>query len=325
MKPTVRQILAIAKTEFRFGLRRGAPVVMTALIGLLLAAGILMNTGNNLSMADPGMGQFTPDQVVRLTERGITPGVYRSLARDQYADHTAQDTTGAWFSLYLALLLLPLAAAGTIPADRQFGVSELLRSLPLDGNVYLLGKIFGTLSLVLFIALFPFLLFLSVLEGILSLAYGGGIPLPLFLFFMELSLVDGLPVLVFASSMGVLAGIGSRSRRTAILPGLVTGILAISFWLWAFRSVALSPVSDLVDIFDLAAHSVFQGYQNIWQASWTRVVGMGNVPAFDLTLLGSDAPIVRMGQVAGMYALSLAILAGVYALARRWLLWKENF
>jgi ABC-type transport system involved in multi-copper enzyme maturation permease subunit len=317
---TPGQILAIARTEFRFSLRRGAPVVVTALIGLLLGAGILLNTGNNLWMADANLEQFTPEQVERLAEAGITAQVYRSLARDEYADFTAQDTTGAWFFIYLGLLFLPVATAGAVPADRKFELAELLQSLPIDGTIYLAGKVLGTIGIVLFIACFPFLLLIGVLEGILFFVYGGGIPPALILFYLGLSFLDGLPVLIFAAAVGVLAGTGFRSRRAALLPGLVTGILAIAFWFSAFRSPEVP-----VDTYDLAAYHVFQGYQNIWQASWDKIAGPGSTVPVDLTLMGAEAPVVGVGQVILMYGIALVVLVGAFFLARQWLKWKENF
>ena len=144
---TLQQIFSIARTEFRFGLRRGAPVVVTAVLGLILGAGILMNIGNNVQMADPYMEQYTPEQVAKLAQNGITADIYRSLSQGEFADLTAIDTTQTWFFLYLALLFLPVATAGTIPADRQFGVLELLRSMPLGGNIYLFGKILGVINI----------------------------------------------------------------------------------------------------------------------------------------------------------------------------------
>ena len=136
---TLQQIFAIARTEFRFGLRRGAPVVVTAVLGLILGAGILMNMGNNVQMADPHMEQYTPEQVDKLAKNGITAEVYRSLSQGEFADLTAIDTTQTWFFLYLALLFLPVATAGTLPADRQFDPALHDRTLA-DGLAVLAGE-----------------------------------------------------------------------------------------------------------------------------------------------------------------------------------------
>jgi ABC-type transport system involved in multi-copper enzyme maturation permease subunit len=318
---TLWQIFAIARNEFRFGLRRGAPVVVTAVIGLLLGAGILMSVGTNYQNVDPNMEQYTPEQFNQLAQNGITPEVYRYLTPGAFADLTAMDSTGAWFFMYLALLFLPIATAGMIPADRQYGVFELLRSTPLDGSTYLAGKVLGGIGIVVLIACFPFLLFLAVLEGIMLKFIGFGVPLDLITFYLKLSVLDGLPVLACGAALGVLAGVAFRTRRSAILPGILTGILAIFSWLSAFRFPASSPNG-----FDVAAYSVFQKYQSIWQALWDRISKPGAFSSsYEFSLVGIGEPAAGIGRVLVMYLVILAMLAGLFSLARLWLKWKENF
>jgi hypothetical protein len=317
---TLQQIFAIARTEFRFGLRRGAPVVVTAVLGLILGAGILMNIGNNVQMADPYMEQYTPEQVAKLAQNGITADIYRSLSQGEFADLTAIDTTQTWFFLYLALLFLPVATAGTLPADRQFGVLELLRSMPLGGNIYLAGKILGVIGTVVFIACFPFLLFMTVLEGIMLKFIGFGVPLELVTFYIKLSAMDSLPVLACGATLGVLAGVTIRTRRTAILPGIITGGFGLIAWLSAFRF----PVSSQ-NTFDLAAFHVFQTYQSIWQAMGARLLKWASLSSYEFSLVGTSAPVAGFARVLVMYLVILAVLACLFGLARFWLKWKENF
>jgi len=317
---TLWQIFAIARNEFRFGLRRGAPVMVTAVIGLLLGAGILMNTGDNILNVDVHMQQFTPDQVAQLAKNGINAEAWRSLSQGAYADLVAMDTAGVWVYLYLALLLLPIATAGSIPADRQFGVFELLRSTPMDGSTYLAGKVLGGIGLVVFIACFPFLLFQVVLEGIMLKFIGFGIPSGLIMLFLKLSVMDGLPVLVCGAALGILAGVAFRTRRVAILPGIIAGLLAIFSWLSTFRF----PVTSS-NILDVAAYSVFQKYQSIWQVLFVRIVKPDSLPSFELSLLGIGAPEVEITRVLVMYLVILGVFAGLFTLARLWLKRRENF
>jgi ABC-type transport system involved in multi-copper enzyme maturation permease subunit len=317
---TLLQIFAIARTEFRFGLRRGAPVVVTALIGLLLGAGILINIGSNVYMADPQMEQYTPAQVDRMVKIGLTAEVYRSLSDGEFADLTAMDTMRTWFFLYLAFLFLPVATAGTIPADRHFGVLELLKSIPFDGSTYLAGKILGVIGIVVFIACFPFLLFLAILEGIMLKFIGYGVPLRLIMFFFKLSVLDSLPVLACGAALGVLAGVTIRTRRTAILPGIIAGGFGLIAWLLAFRF----PVS-LQNTFDLAAFHVFQTYQSIWQAMGARLLKWASFSSYKFSLVGTSAPVAGFDRVLVMYLVILGVLACLFGLARFWLKWKENF
>jgi ABC-type transport system involved in multi-copper enzyme maturation permease subunit len=317
---TLWQVWAIARTEFRFALRRGAPVVVTAVIGLLLGTGILLSWRLNLQMADPNMEQYTPEQVQRYAENGITPEVYRGLALAEFADLTATDTVEAWLMLYLALLFLPIATAGTVSADRQFGVFELLRSMPMNGWTFLAGKVLGGIGIVLFIACFPFLVFLAVLEGIMLRFLGFGIPLELLALFIKLSILDGLPVLACGAALGVLAGVAFRSRRSAILPGLIAGILGIFSWLTVFRMPA-----GLQNNLDLVAYHVFQNYRSQEDAALARIFGQELNPAYQMSLVGNDAPLVGIARVIIMYVVVLAAGAGLFGLARLWLSRKENF
>jgi ABC-type transport system involved in multi-copper enzyme maturation permease subunit len=317
---TLWQIFAIARTEFRFGLRRGAPVVVTAVIGLILGAGILMSWGGNVQTVDPHMEQFTPEQVEKLAKNGITPQVYRALSQGEFADFTAMDTIGPWFSIYLALLFLPVATCGTIPADRQFGVFELLRSTPIDGSTYLAGKVLGVIGIVLFIACIPFLLFLAVLEGIMLKFIGYGVPLDLITFYLKLSVLDSLPILASGAAIGILAGVAFRTRRRAILPGFITGSLGIFLWLSAFRFPVFSQNN-----FDLAAYYVFQNYQSIGQALNIRILKWASFSSYRFNLVGNNAPTLGIAHILVMYLVILAVLAGLFGLARLWLRHKENF
>jgi ABC-type transport system involved in multi-copper enzyme maturation permease subunit len=315
---TLIQILAIARTEFRFGLRRGAPVVVTAAWGLILGAALMLDMTLNLPNYDPGLDQFSPEQAERFAQQGITAEVFRSLTRDQFADQAAGSATNAWFFAFLGLLFLPAAAIGAIPADRQFGAWELLRSTPLQGGTYLAGKILGLCAIVTFIGSFPLLLFFAVLEGLLLAHFQAGIPPALLWFYLKLALMDGLPILWFATALGALAGVAFRSRRAAILPGFAAGMLSLYFWTTAFKP---PPVS--YSQFDLAAYHVFQGYRSIGQATWARLAP--DMPLFDNSLLGADAPVVGTFRVLGMYLVVLGVLAGIAGLARLWLKWREDF
>jgi ABC-type transport system involved in multi-copper enzyme maturation permease subunit len=314
------QIYAIAHTEFRFCLRRGGPVVVTALIGLLIGAGILINPIINLPDVITPQDNYTAQKWQQLAQIGITPTIERSLNRDLLADLTAGGSPQSWFPIYLGLLFLPVATAAAIPADRKFGTMELLRSLPIDGTRYLAGKMIGILATIILVSSFPFLLFLAILDGILLSYTGFGVPLELIGFFLKLSMFDGLPVLLCGAALGVIAGIAAHSRRAALLPGFAAGIMGMLIWL-----IALRPPKMSYNTYDLAAYHVFQGYRNIWQSSWTRITGDTSGTQFDLSLLGTQAPRVSLAQVTVMLIIAVVILAGLAVLARMWLRWKEDF
>lgn len=317
----LRQIFAIARTEFRFGLRRGAPVVVTALIGLIVGAAILLDPIANLDyMKYEELSEELPQEKIEAwAEIGVTAEVFRSLHRDNTADEAASSTVSGWFLMFMGLLFLPIATSGVIPADRQFGVLELLRSTPIKGTTYLAGKVLGVFGIVFFIAIFPLLLFFAILEGILISVYQGGIPLYLIGFYIKLAIMDGIPLLAFGAAIGVLAGIALRSRRAALFPGLLAGIGSVFAWIKIFQAPGIFSNS-----IDKAAVYVFQGYQSIAQASWDKILGL-EVPPFDLSLLGVDVPVVGIGQVLVMYEVILAVFVGLSSLASLWLHKKENF
>jgi ABC-type transport system involved in multi-copper enzyme maturation permease subunit len=314
----ILQVLAIARTEFRVGLRRGAVVVLTAFIGLVLGAGILLEPVLNMRSGSQ-FDEFSAEQIRSLDQMGITETIFLSLERDESADSTAISSVQAWLLLYLGLLLLPPATAGCIPADRQFGVLELLRSQPIDGTTYLAGKLLGTLGLVLFVAIFPLLLFFGVLEGMLMITFQHGLPFSLIGFFLRLGLLDGVPILVSGAALGVLVGIAFRSRRTAVFPGLLAGIGALYIWIKAFQAPGV-----FANGIDRAAAFVFQGYRSRAEAGWDPYIEPG-LTLFHLELLGSEAPHVETGQVLLMLAGLLTVLLILAVCARLWLKWKEDF
>jgi ABC-type transport system involved in multi-copper enzyme maturation permease subunit len=314
---TIWQIFAIARTEFRFGLRRGAPVVVTALIGLILGAALLLDPIANLQFYNPSLDQFPPEKKQAFIQAGVTEAVFHSLERDGFADLTAGSAQFSWFFIFLALIFLPVAAIGAIPADHSFGVWELFRSLPIKGNTYLVGKILGLSVTVAFIGIFPLALFFALLEGILLAHFQVGIPWGLLKFYLELALLDGIPILFFSVAVGALAGVVFRSRRAAILPGFALGLVSLLFWKAAFKA---PPVTFYQ--FDLAAYYVFQGYHSLLAAAWARI--RSDFPALSNPLLGAGAPFVGIIQVLLMYLAILVVLAGVFSLAGLWLKWKEG-
>ncbi len=209
----------------------------------------------------------------------------------------------------MALIFLPVAAIGAIPADHSFGVWELLQSLPIKGNIYLVGKILGLSATVAFIGIFPLALFFAILEGILLTHFQVGIPWGLLKFYLELALLDGIPIMFFCIVVGALAGVVFRSRRAAILPGFAIGLVSLLFWKAAFKA---PPVTFYQ--FDLAAYYVFQGYHSLNAAGWARI--RSDFPAFENPLLGSNAPFVGIIQVLLMYLVILVVLAGAVYLGR---------
>jgi len=315
---TISRIFAIARTEFRFGIRRGGPVVIMALIGLVVGAGILLVPITSFAAnAQLNFNNLTADQVAKLAANGLTVEQFKNLFTSFGADLTVMGAAMAWPLMLLALVMLPPAAAPSLPADRKYGVGELLRSTPITGGSYLAGKILGVIAVVLLIASITLTLFFISLEVVFLHFLPDSMPPNLVYFYIKLSLLDGLPILVWASTVGVLTGVVFATRRGAIIPGLVMGVLSIPFW-----GLAFTPVKSYSTM-DVAAYYLFIKYQSASQAFAAKVTGQA-MPAFP-GMPGGGTTVVGIGQVLLMYGTVIVVLFVLAILALLWLQWKENF
>jgi ABC-type transport system involved in multi-copper enzyme maturation permease subunit len=245
-----RQIWAVARQELRFGLRHGWPVVGTAAVWLVAI-------GFGLSLA--------------LTNAQGLPRPYKPWVGEQAV------STGWQFYLPLALGVLPVVAAPAVAADRQWRVSELLRSLPLRGGAYLLGKVLGTAGVVLLSSLAMLALHLCLHLALIGMFDGS--------LYLHLAVVGALPLLVWATAMGVLLACMAKTRRAAVFVGGVLGLLGVFF-----HGLFLPP-SWLV----LAEHGVWVPFVPTSQDAGRSLAAMLLSP----------------------------LVAG--PLARLWLYWKEGF
>ncbi|HVM72459.1 MAG TPA: hypothetical protein VMT91_11925 [Anaerolineales bacterium] len=315
---TIVQILSIARTEFRFGLRRGAPVITTFLIGLAFGAAILLDPLANLPTSRDDMQRLLQDpvKVERLKAKGLTVDFFRQTYAASAAEITVLSVPMAWPILLIStFLLLPAAAASSLPADRKFGVAELLHSLPLHGGVYLAGKILGFCLTVGLVALIPLGLFFGVLAGAFWNALQTGIPADLVWFFVKFALLDAGPMFTGAVMVGILAGTPFRTRRAAIFPGLAAGLLGLYFWLAVLKAPPLAYTQ-----LDLNAYYLIQNYHSITLERLARASGNAPYP-----LLGASAPRLGVGPMIGMNILLVLGLSSLAALSRLWLKWKEDF
>jgi hypothetical protein len=313
---TVRQILVIAQTEFRFAFRRGAPVAVTVIFGLIICAGIAVAPFASLSEWAAN-SIITPEKIEKLASFGLTVNEWSQFLRDALGDMFVGATMLAWFAIFLALLLLPIVSAAAIPADRQFGVAELLRTTPITGYSYLAGKILGILASVLLVSAFMLALFFAVTEIVLFSTLHYGLSPTASLFLMKLALLDGLPILVWGTDIGVLVGVFFRTRRAAIFPGILAGGVSLASWVFTFRAPTHGGVGGMTD---LVHYYLVQNYHSSAIALETRLGGQ-DATMFNL----SGAAHVGIGQLVLMYMVVIAALVILVTLARLWFQWKENF
>jgi len=310
---TVRQVLAIARTEFRFAFRRGAPVAVITIIGLLISAGILVGPLTELS-AWATNAIMTPEKIEKLASFGLTAAEWSIYFRDGFSDIFVASTMLAWVGIFLALLFLPIAASTSIPADRQFGVSELLRTTPITGFDYLAGKLLGMLITVILIGAIMLALFFAVTELVLFSSLHYGLSASASLFLIKLSFLDGLPMLIWGTAVGVLVGVFFRTRRSAIFPGMLAGGASLVGWAYAFRA----PAQGFPGVLDLAYFYLLQNYHSSAMVLQSRI-------GFHYSIDLAGMPSVGIGQLAMMYLALIALIALIFAFTRLWLQWKENF
>jgi hypothetical protein len=272
------RMMAVARTELRFGLRRGWPVVGTVAVVLVVSAFALY--------------------VGHMMARDMPQGMPKEMFREHAPTVGALGLAGAWPVFeWLALVVLPIVTAQAIPSDRQLGVDEILNSQPLTGGTYLAGKVLGMLAAVLLtggIIGMVHVLLHFLLVGPLHSA-----------FYLEMTLLSALPLLIWASAIGVLAGCFLRTRRAAILIGVVVGLAGPPSWSLAFRPPPDPPF--------YVPHLSLLSRQ----------------PASDFVLqhygmLPSWVPPVTVEELAQSYFLALMILLVATVAARLWLFWKEN-
>lgn len=179
---------AIARMEFMLSWRRGLPV----LGALLPVVAVILTVTLVLPMVNPDDDFYLP--AVRSSALAF----------------------GWPFVQLLGIFVLAALTAPTLAADREFGVTGWLFSLPVGGWSYLLGKALGVLLAV-------------------AAAFGGGMAFYVLLFSLfhqpnaplgdlHLLVVGGLPITLWGALLGVLAGFFCGRRATAILLGLAVGL-----------------------------------------------------------------------------------------------------
>ncbi len=115
------------------------------------------------------------------------------------------------------LVMFPFVVAEAVPRDRQFGVRELLDSLPLPRSVYLAGKVLGA--------------WFGVASAVLAVMALAGIVLRFILgpyvigLFLAIMLVSANLLILLNSGLTVLAAAGQPNVVRALLVGLACMIV----------------------------------------------------------------------------------------------------
>ncbi|HNB53259.1 MAG TPA: hypothetical protein PK530_15015, partial [Anaerolineales bacterium] len=178
---------------------RMIPLIFAVITGIFL-----LNAGyNRIQYA----GEFT----------ALAEGLPPEAVRDQITQMALGTLTGLTM---IIVILMPLFTADARPKDHQFGVVELLETLPVRVRTLLSGKLLGSWGVVLI-----------GLAGMFGLAIGwervlfGSLAMkPL----GELFFLTALPLGVYTSGMGLLLASGQATRRRAMMIALAfVGIYGI--------------------------------------------------------------------------------------------------
>ncbi len=136
-----------------------------------------------------------------------------SLTAEILAAHTHAVLFGTWLiGAAFLLVMFPFIVAESLPRDRQFGVRELLDSLPIPLPVYLGGKVLGAWAAV-GSAVLPVVAVASVVWRFIVGPYQVG---PV----LGMALIGFGVLVVLNNGLTVLAAAGQRNATRALLVGL---------------------------------------------------------------------------------------------------------
>jgi len=208
----LRQLAAMIHFEFLLQWRRRG---MTSVIVGLVATPLFVAALTRSQLAASGAASLEPESST----------FQMALAQMQF---------GAWMGSALVLtLLLPILVADTVPRDRQWGIRELLNSLPITSSTYLGGKLLS-----LWASLLVGLGAAGVVTALVWRLVIGPYDLSIFL---RLWLVGVVPLALINSGLSMLLAAGQPTTRRAILIGVAFVLVCI-----VGQAVGLSLFADRV-------------------------------------------------------------------------------
>ncbi len=268
----IAQLRGITSYEFRMHWRRRALLAVTLGMLVMLVFNIAV-LGSSLSMAD-----------------GLDPAV-----RQQAVSATIIFSTWAPMGVSLAFIL-PVIIADTIPLDRQYGVRDLLDSMPLSGGIYLTGKLLGTWAAVL-----AGMIVIMIASSLIWWLFAGAYDL---LAYLEMWLIGVAWVSILNGGLGVLIGAGQPNRRRGIT------VVILFLFISAFLLNGSFQGGNWQGIVSPTRGALLTYYLfNVRQG----IVGETVVPAMMTT---PDAVLLTI--VAGIVELGL-----IWLVMRRWMKWRE--
>lgn len=259
------QLIGILKYEFRMHWRRRALLILTwgilfvAIISVLIAGDNLRQLSSLEAAAD-----LKHDAVVSALILTIFSPIGISLA-----------------------VILPILVADAIPLDRQYGVRDLLDTMPLPLGIYLAGKLLGMWTAVL-----NAIGLVMILVGAIWWLVAGAFNLAPYL---EVFLVAITSITVLNGSLGVLIPAGLSTRRQAII--FTLGGLLFLFWL--FGGLAPSG-ADFTDMFGLMRLPIINHYLLSHAVHFDMISPAIKIPTFQTVLI---TIMIGIGQLIVVFTL----------------------
>jgi ABC-type transport system involved in multi-copper enzyme maturation permease subunit len=268
------QILGMTRYEFRMHWRRRGLLIL--MWGILVVVGIsLLVSGDSFS---------------QLSSLGADPALVREVM-------TAALILTVFSPIGVGLVfLLPLVEAETIPLDRQYGVRELLDTLPLSPNSYFIGKLLGMWAAVLS-AMGLIMVVIGVIWWFKAGAFNVGDYIEVWLFGIG-------AIVVLNGSLGVLIPAAQASRRRAI----IVTIVGMAVLAWLFGGGADN--TDLQGMLNIIRWPILNYYLFSKTQVLNAVPSTVAVPSFETVLL-----------TIGVGLIQLVLL---FALVRLWTAWLES-
>ncbi len=286
MTNTLAQLWAVTRCESRIHWRRrGLKVMFFAYILL------------QLFFCVTGIIGYEDAKCVTYTDYTSSDGTIVSVCTEQRSLAEAEASTARTSTVIMstwvigavfALTMFPMIMAEAAPRDRQFGVRELLDSLPVSAPVYLAGKVLGA--------------WISVVGPVLAVMVGAGVVWRLAIGpyqvgpFLAMMFFGVVLLIVLNGSLTVLAAAGQPNATRALLAGLVCVIIVPSLL------SLLSPDSpvQLLSPFRLHILLYYMNYAN--QMDMPKLVWFGKSvsteASFALSAIGGLVELAVAGGIA---------------------------
>jgi ABC-type transport system involved in multi-copper enzyme maturation permease subunit len=170
---------------------------------------------------------------------------------------TTVDYTGinivSFFGLIVYFVMIALftpIAADAVPLDHHVGISELIRTLPVKHETYLIGKLVG-----MFVSILVGVLIAMVLLGVVARVALGAYDLPSYI---NMWVFAVLPLAFLNPGLCLLVGASQPTRkRAAMVGGLVAILCFVSFTSSVNTSLAGESLT-LLDLFNPARPAILR-------------------------------------------------------------------